>query len=83
MRSNGLPSSFETLPRLNVGVAPQDEGVPPSSPKLHDVTIEIRRARECAHVEGVTPEEFGISRRARSIKDADYCFHDVFRTQIP
>ncbi|HJY78809.1 MAG TPA: hypothetical protein VKE95_19360, partial [Burkholderiales bacterium] len=52
-----------------------------ADPKLHDVTIEIRRARECTRVEGVTPEEFGISRRARSIKDADYCFHDVFRTQ--
>jgi hypothetical protein len=50
-------------------------------PKLHDVTIEIRRTKECARVEGVTPEEFGISRRARSIKDADYVFHDVFRTQ--
>jgi hypothetical protein len=50
-------------------------------PKLHDVTIEIRRTRECAKVEGVTPEEFGISRRARSIRDTDYCFHDVFRTQ--
>src|SRR5262249_22581180 len=42
---------------------------------------EIRRTRECARVEGVTPEEFGISRRARSIKDTDYCFHDVFRTE--
>jgi hypothetical protein len=72
-----LGPSFETRP----AGAPQDEGAPPSRPKLHDVTIEIRRARECAHVEGVTPEEFGISRRARSIKDADYCFHDVFRTQ--
>jgi hypothetical protein len=50
-------------------------------PKLHDVTIEIRRRRECARAEGVTPEEFGISRRARSIKDTDYCFHDVFRTE--
>src|SRR5499427_6704622 len=50
-------------------------------PKLHDVAIEIRRRRECARVEGVTPEEFGISRRARSIKDTDYCFHDVFRTE--
>jgi hypothetical protein len=55
------------------------EGLP--RPKLHDVTIEIRRRRECARVEGVTPEEFGISRRARSIKDTDYCFHDVFRTE--
>ncbi len=56
------------------------EGGAPAA-KLHDVTIEIRRTNECARVEGVTPEEFGISRRARSIKDADYCFHDVFRTQ--
>jgi hypothetical protein len=70
--------SFETRP---VG-APQDEGTAGAPrPKLHDVTIEIRRTRECAHVEGVTPEEFGISRRARSIKDTDYCFHDVFRTE--
>jgi hypothetical protein len=57
------------------------EGSRPPHPKLHDVTIEIRRRRECARVEGVTPEEFGISRRARSIKDTDYCFHDVFRTE--
>jgi hypothetical protein len=57
------------------------EGSQPPRPKLHDVTIEIRRTRECARVEGVTPEEFGISRRARSIKDTDYCFHDVFRTE--
>jgi hypothetical protein len=57
------------------------DGSPAPRPKLHDVTIEIRRRRECAHVEGVTPEEFGISRRARSIKDTDYCFHDVFRTE--
>src|SRR5262249_19785362 len=69
------PSSFETLAAL----APQDEGLP--RPKLHDVTIEVRRTVECARVEGVTPEEFGISRRARTIEDADYCFHDVFRTQ--
>src|SRR5262249_50029042 len=77
------PSSFETFPRLSLrsaGVAPQDEGSPPRS-KLHDVTIEIRRRHECPRAEGVTPEEFGISRRARSIKDTDYCFHDVFRTE--
>jgi hypothetical protein len=57
------------------------DGAPAPPPKLHDVTIEIRRTRECARAEGVTPEEFGISRRARSIKDTDYCFHDVFRTE--
>jgi hypothetical protein len=65
----------------NEGSSPQlgHGGMP--RPKLHDVTIEIRRTRECARAEGVTPEEFGISRRARSIKDTDYCFHDVFRTE--
>jgi hypothetical protein len=69
----------ETAPDV-AGAHPGYEQATPR-PKLHDVTIEIRRTKECARVEGVTPEEFGISRRARSIKDADYCFHDVFRTQ--
>jgi hypothetical protein len=47
---------------------------------LHDVTVERRRKQQCARVEGVPPEEFGISRHARSIRDADYCFHDVLRS---
>src|SRR5712691_8473801 len=68
-------------PPAGAGVGRDDSGTLLPRPKLHDVTIEIRRTRECAHVEGVTPEEFGISRRARSIKDTDYCFHDVFRTE--
>jgi len=80
-RVNGVPTD-------DVGGVPRPAGdelgpdrPQPSRPKLHDVTIEIRRTRECARAEGVTPEEFGISRRARSIKDTDYCFHDVFRTE--
>src|SRR5215471_17872295 len=85
---NGVPathSASETRVNallLSRGAPRGDERneVAPRS-KLHDVTIEIRRRRECARVEGVTPEEFGISRRARSIKDTDYCFHDVFRTE--
>jgi len=84
---NGVPATLASrgAPRgderneSSVPVGP--DGVQPPRPKLHDVTIEIRRTRECARVEGVTPEEFGISRRARSIKDTDYCFHDVFRTE--
>jgi hypothetical protein len=82
-RSMSSPPSSETgasrPPQDEGGGRPQNAGL--SQPKLHDVTIEIRRTRECARVEGVTPEEFGISRRARSIKDTDYCFHDVFRTE--
>jgi len=73
------PAIHHLAKNMDPRVSP--EGTPPARPKLHDVTIEIRRSRECARVEGVTPEEFGISRRARSIKEADYCFHDVFRTQ--
>jgi hypothetical protein len=69
----------ETAPGFAALNSGYEDGAP--RPKLHDVTIEIRRTRECAKVEGVTPEEFGISRRARAIKDTDYCFHDVFRTQ--
>ena len=27
------------------------------------------------------PEEFGIARHARSIRDADYCFHEVLKSE--
>jgi hypothetical protein len=50
-------------------------------PTLHDVTVQTKHRLERAEVLPVPPEEFGISRRARSIRDTDYCFHDVFRTQ--
>ena len=48
---------------------------------LHDVTIETRRRNENARVVAVPPEEFGISRHARTIAESTYCFHDVFKTQ--
>ena len=48
---------------------------------LHDVTVQTKRSYECARVEGVPPEEFGIARNARSIRDTDYCFHDVLRSE--
>jgi hypothetical protein len=48
---------------------------------LHDVTVETRRTHACARVEAVPPEEFGIARNARSIRDAGYVFHDVLRRQ--
>ena len=52
-----------------------------SAPKLHDVTIVIKKPYECARVLGVPPEEFGIARSARNIKDAGYCYHEVLRLQ--
>src|SRR5262245_51701847 len=46
---------------------------------LHDVTVETKRTHACARVEAVPPEEFGIARNARSIRDAGYVFHDVLK----
>ena len=48
---------------------------------LHDVTVETKRDNECARTEGVPPEEFGIARHARSIRDTDYCFHEVLKSE--
>lgn len=57
-------------------IAPQ-----PQSVTLHDVTIVRKKEYGCARVWPVPPEEFGISRRAKSIADADYCFHETIKTQ--
>lgn len=51
----------------------------PAPTKFHDVTIRTKRTVQKACVVGVPPEEFGISRFARSIKEAGYCFHEVIR----
>ncbi|MCC6779780.1 MAG: hypothetical protein IT537_24630 [Hyphomicrobiales bacterium] len=68
---------------------PPDQPLPPATadmpafqlPKWHDITIVRRRKLQRARAEGVPPEEFGIARHARSIRDADYCFHEVTRSQ--
>src|SRR5690348_13858901 len=54
---------------------------PFDTPKLHDVTIVIRKTHQCARVEGVPPEEFGIERNARSLRERGYCFHAVIRRE--
>jgi hypothetical protein len=50
-------------------------------PMLHDVTVVTRKTVAQARVEGVPPEEFGISRFARSLKDCGYCFHEVIKRE--
>ena len=50
---------------------------PLASPVTHDVTIVTTRKFAQAKVLGVPPEEFGIERGARSIRDCNYCFHEV------
>lgn len=72
------------------GMGPQGPNLPAAppmppmpAPKLHDVTIVRRRDYGCARIAPVPPEEFGISKRQRSIsmRDCDYCFHEVTRTE--
>lgn len=53
----------------------------PDAPKMHDVTVVKRRKYGCAKVEPVPPEEFGIARGAKSIRDSHYCYHEVKRTE--
>jgi hypothetical protein len=48
---------------------------------LHDVTVVTRKTVAQARVEGVPPEEFGISRFARSLRDCGYCFHEVIKRE--
>lgn len=47
------------------------------APMLHDVTIVTTKKLAQAKVMGVPPEEFGIERGARNIKDCNYAFHEV------
>jgi hypothetical protein len=44
--------------------------------KLHDVTLVKRKDYGCAKAEAIPPEEFGISKRARSISQSHYCYHE-------
>jgi hypothetical protein len=50
---------------------------PPAPAVTHDVTIVTTRKLAQAKVLGVPPEEFGIERGARNIRDCNYCFHEV------
>lgn len=56
--------------------ASQQLMVPPQ-PVTHDVTVVTTKKLAQVKVMGVPPEEFGIERGARSIKDCNYCFHEV------
>lgn len=48
---------------------------------LHDVKVtKSKKFAECK-VLGVPPEEFGIEKTARSIRDCNYCFHRVIKSE--
>ncbi len=47
---------------------------------LHDLTVVCKKKYKHHKVEGVPPEEYGISRRAKSTWDATYQFHESTTT---
>jgi len=75
------PESGAGLMAGSAASPPGEAAASPAPVTLHDVTVETSRRVERAEVLGVPPEEFGIARHARSIRDTDYCFHDVLRSQ--
>jgi hypothetical protein len=63
---------------ISQSAAPTSPAAPPvAAPVTHDVTIVTTRKLAQARVLGVPPEEFGIERGARNIRDCNYCFHEV------
>lgn len=58
-------------------LAPPDMMAPPAPIKYYNVTVLKKKSLGCARAMAVPPEEFGISRDARSIQDADYCYHNT------
>ena len=62
---------------MSMIVPPPSPAAPLAVPAMHDVTIVTTRKLAQAKVLGVPPEEFGIERGARSIRDCNYCFHEV------
>lgn len=69
---------------MQMAMANPDPNAPPPQPKmLHDITVQTKRNYGYARCEPVPPEEFGITRRARSVHvgEADYCFHETRKTQ--
>lgn len=62
---------------MTVPPPPSAASAPLALPATHDVTIVTTRKLAQAKVLGVPPEEFGIERGARSIRDCNYCFHEV------
>lgn len=66
--------------QLQPGTPPPQQPDPSQVPVLHDVTLKRTKKVGKVRVENVPPEEFIISRRAKSIADAPFCGHHLPRT---
>lgn len=67
------PAVMPQSPAQQLQAMPAD----PPKPVTHDLVIATTKKLQRARVMGVPPEEFGIERGARTIKDCNYCYHDV------
>lgn len=66
---------------MGAAMPPAAPVAPPAPQMLHDVVARRKRSYACAKVVNVPPEEVGISRRAKSISEAGYFFHETETTQ--
>lgn len=66
--------------QLKPGVPPPQQPDPSMVATLHDVTLKRTKKVGKVRIDNVPPEEFIISRRAKSIEDAPFCGHHLPRT---
>lgn len=61
---------------------PQEAQEPMEAPHqtTHDVVVKRSKTYANVKIDPVPPEEFGIARNARSIRECDYAFHKVLTT---
>jgi hypothetical protein len=77
LRRKFQSASHDEFKNMVIALPPPAVPQPAPLPAMHDVTIVTTRKLAQARVMGVPPEEFGIERGARSIRDCNYCFHEV------
>src|SRR5690348_13174801 len=61
--------------------APPELQMVANTKQLHVVKVTKAKTFAACKVLGVPPEEFGIEKTARSIRDCNYCFHRVLRSE--
>lgn len=73
-RYEGLPQ--EGLVALSTDRAVDIQSIADRPDGTFDVVLRTKREKGRVRIAAVPPEEFGISRRARCVKDAPYCYHE-------
>jgi hypothetical protein len=70
-----------TMEDPNVEIVERTEKPQADGSMLYDFTVSSKRETVIARVEPVPPEEFGISRNAKNVRDSNYCFHETKPTE--